>query len=150
MKKTNKLIRICAIMCICAIMFSLIACDQRLDGGETDNGGSNTVNTNLSIRDVINSFNIEFNEKDFDASYSESSATHISFSQNSASVSGAGASASGANVTITSAGTYIVSGSSTDGSITVNTSNTNKVQIVLDGVDYFTDLVDEATFIIGP
>lgn len=135
MKKTNKLIRICAIMCLCAIMFSLIACDQRLDGGENDNGVDNTVNTNLSIRDVVDSFNIAFNEKDFDASYSESSATYISFSQNSASVSGAGASASGANVTITSAGTYMVSGSSTDGSITVNTSNTNKVQIVLCGVD---------------
>ena len=52
----------------------------------------------------------------------------------SASASGSGAVAEDSTVTISTAGTYIVSGNLTDGSITVTTSENDKVQIVLNGV----------------
>lgn len=78
--------------------------------------------------------NLEYSKRDMDASFDESSATKITLSGDSASVSGSGAVAEGSTVTISAAGTYIVSGNLTDGSITVTTSEDDKVQIVLNGV----------------
>ena len=78
--------------------------------------------------------NLEYSKRDMDASFDESSATKITLSGDSASVSGSGAAAEGSTVTISAAGTYIVSGNLTDGSITVTTSENDKVQIVLNGV----------------
>ena len=78
--------------------------------------------------------NLEYSKRDMNASFDESSATKITLSGDSASVSGSGAAAEGSTVTISTAGTYIVSGNLTDGSITVTTSENDKVQIVLNGV----------------
>lgn len=78
--------------------------------------------------------NLEYSKRDMNASFDESSATKITLSGDSASVSGSGAAAEGSTVTISTAGTYIVSGNLTDGSITVTTSEDDKVQIVLNGV----------------
>lgn len=78
--------------------------------------------------------NLEYSKRDMDASFDESSATKITLSGDSASVSGSGAAAEGSTVTISTAGTYIVSGNLTDGSITVTTSENDKVQIILNGV----------------
>lgn len=78
--------------------------------------------------------NLEYSKRDMDASFDESSATKITLSGDSASVSESGAVAEGSTVTISAAGTYIVSGNLTDGSITVTTSEDDKVQIVLNGV----------------
>lgn len=78
--------------------------------------------------------NLEYSKRDMDASFDESSATKITLSGDSASVSGSGAAAEGSTVTISTAGTYIVSGNLADGSITVTTSENDKVQIVLNGV----------------
>lgn len=78
--------------------------------------------------------NLEYSKRDMDASFDESSATKITLSGDSASVSGSGAVAEGSTVTISTAGTYIVSGNLTDGSITVTNSENDKVQIVLNGV----------------
>ena len=78
--------------------------------------------------------NLEYSKRDMDASFDESSATKITLSGDSASVSGSGAVAEGSTVTISTAGTYIVSGNFADGSITVTTSENDKIQIVLNGV----------------
>lgn len=78
--------------------------------------------------------NLEYSKRDMDASFDESSATKITLSGDSASVSGSGAVVEGSTVTISTAGTYIVSGNLTDSSITVTTSENDKVQIVLNGV----------------
>lgn len=78
--------------------------------------------------------NLEYSKRDMDASFDESSATKITLSGDSASVSGSGAVTEGSTVTISAAGTYIVSGNLTDGSITVTTSEDDKVQIILNGV----------------
>lgn len=78
--------------------------------------------------------NLEYSKRDMDASFDESSATKITLSGDSASVSGSGAVAEGSTVTISTAGTYTVSGNLADGSITVTTSEDDKVQIVLNGV----------------
>ena len=92
-----------------------------------------------SFEEVASAFdasalNLEYSKRDMDASFDESSATKVTLSGDSASVSGSGAVAEGSTITISTAGTYIVSGNLTDGSITVATSENDKVQIVLNGV----------------
>lgn len=82
----------------------------------------------------VSALNLEYSKRDMDASFDESSATKITLLGDSASVSGSGAAAEGSTVTISTVGTYIVSGNLTDGSITVTTSENDKVQIVLNGV----------------
>lgn len=82
----------------------------------------------------VSALNLEYSKRDMDASFDESSATKITLLGDSASVPGSGAAAEGSTVTISTAGTYIVSGNLTDGSITVTTSENDKVQIVLNGV----------------
>lgn len=82
----------------------------------------------------VSALNLECSKRDMDVFFDESSATKITLSGDSASVSGSGAAAEGSTVTISTAGTYIVSGNLTDGSITVTTSENDKVQIVLNSV----------------
>ena len=79
-------------------------------------------------------FNLEYSKRDMDASFDESSATKITLSGDSAGVSGSGAVAEDSTVTISTAGTYVVSGDLSDGSIVVSASENDKVQIVLNGV----------------
>ena len=75
---------------------------------------------------------LEYSNRDLDASYDEGAATKISLSGDGVSVDGTGASADGACVTITEAGTYIVSGELADGQLVVDADDA-KVQVVLAG-----------------
>ena len=74
-----------------------------------------------------------YSDRDKDASYDAASATSIVLSGQDATVSGEGAAVEGATVTITSAGTYVVTGELTAGSLVVNAGDQDKVQIVLSG-----------------
>ena len=71
---------------------------------------------------------------DLRASYDETEAVKITFSETSATVEGKGAEASGTTVSITRDGTYIISGSCSDGRIIVEVPSTDKVQLVLAGL----------------
>ena len=82
----------------------------------------------------VSALNLEYSKRDMDASFDESSATKITLSGDSAGVSGSGAVAEDSTVTISTAGTYVVSGDLSDGSIVVSASENDKVQIVLNGV----------------
>lgn len=72
-------------------------------------------------------------DRDRDASYDEAAATKIALTGQGATVSGEGAAVEGSAVIITAAGTYVVSGELTAGSLTVNAGDADKVQIVLSG-----------------
>lgn len=129
------------------LLFSATSCSTT-DGGESSVASTAEVlEENASGKSVeyssfeevgaafdASALNLEYSKRDMDASFDESSATKITLSGDSAGVSGSGAVAEGSSVTISTAGTYIVSGNLTDGSITVTTSENDKVQIVLNGV----------------
>ena len=68
-----------------------------------------------------------------DSSYSESNSTAISFSDQTITVDGSGAAADGSILTITQPGTYILSGTLSEGQVRVETVDEADVQIVLDG-----------------
>jgi len=74
-----------------------------------------------------------FTDRDLDPSYDESEAITIALSDSGSTVSGGGVDIDGSTVTITTAGTYVVSGTLSDGRIVVNADDSSKVQIVLDG-----------------
>ena len=63
-----------------------------------------------------------------------SEAVKITLNKTTATVSGSGAKADGSTITITEKGVYVVSGTLEDGQIIVDASDSDKVQIVLDGV----------------
>ncbi|URN83217.1 carbohydrate-binding domain-containing protein [Acetobacterium wieringae] len=76
----------------------------------------------------------EFSNREQNASYDESLATHAVFNGTDIELTGAGATAENGILTITAEGTYVVSGNLTEGQIRVETTDTEKVQLVLNGV----------------
>lgn len=60
--------------------------------------------------------------------------TVVTLTGDGATVSGSGVSVSGSAVTFTSAGTYLISGDLADGQLIVDTADTEKVRLVLNGV----------------
>ncbi len=80
-------------------------------------------------------FDLSFTARDLKTDYDEASAVKITLNGNSASVSGSGASVSNGAVTISSEGTYLVSGSLSDGQLLVDAAKMDKIQIVLNGAD---------------
>lgn len=87
-----------------------------------------------SIQEAAGKMDLEYSSRDTDASYDESSATRIALSEAGASVSGDNATVSDSTVTIAAAGTYVITGSSSNGQIVIDAPDDAKVQIVLDGV----------------
>lgn len=77
-------------------------------------------------------YDLDFTANDLDMGYDESAASKITLSDGGIQVSGQGASAAGSQLTISAAGTYVLSGSLSDGQIVVEAAQTDKVQLVLD------------------
>jgi uncharacterized Zn ribbon protein len=70
-----------------------------------------------------------------DGDYDASDATTVKLADGSSKAEGDGAKVKGDVVTITKAGTYVLSGSLSDGQVNVNSDGDGKVRLVLDGVD---------------
>lgn len=73
--------------------------------------------------------------EDIDVGYDEESSVGITFSDGSAAISGEGAAAEGQTVTISQAGTYILSGTATNGMIIVSADKKAEVKLIFNGVD---------------
>ena len=101
---------------ILSIMMILSGCGKK-DTSSTQNKtlGSTDSKATLDTTDM-------FTDRDYETGYDESTATKLTVSD------------SNSEISITKAGTYIISGSTSDGSITVDVADTDKVQIVLNGV----------------
>jgi len=76
-----------------------------------------------------------FTEKDLDGAWDTSGASVITLNGASASISGSGAYVNGSDVVIASPGKYVISGSLEEGSVIVDSYDSSKVWIMLDGVD---------------
>ena len=76
-----------------------------------------------------------FSERDLDGSYDESAAVPIQLTEETAACTSDAVSIDGARITLLDEGTYLVSGSLTDGQIAVDADDTDKVQIVLTGAN---------------
>lgn len=76
----------------------------------------------------------QFSEFDTTIAYIPDECTKIELKQDGTVVTGQGATVSGNTVTITTAGSYLISGTLTDGQIAVNVEKTEKVRLILNGV----------------
>ena len=105
------------------------------DGQAEGVGGATGATDGVDWASLIDIPGMDFaySDRDKDASYDAASATAIALSGQGATVSGEGAAVESATVTITAAGTYVVTGELTAGSLVVNAGDADKVQIVLDG-----------------
>jgi len=128
MKKSQ----IIAILLVLCLIFALSACSTSSDTSSVTEASA-LANTTVESDDDM------FTDRDCDPSYDESSATSIVFSEGAVSIDGDGASSDGTIVTIASEGTYILSGTASDGQIIVNTADNEKVQLVLNGLTLTND-----------
>ena len=76
----------------------------------------------------------EFTARDLEVGYEESTAINITLKDNASTVSGSGAEVKDNTITINSEGTYVISGTLAEGQIVVEAADTEKVQLVLNGV----------------
>lgn len=124
------------------VMAALAGCGQTGTAGSSSDVSSNgayittAVSENQKNIELTDSnVDINFTDRDKSSEYDESSAVKITLNGSSAVVSGSGANISGSTVTITSAGTYIISGSLSDGQIVIAASDSDKVQLVLNNAE---------------
>lgn len=117
--------RIIAALTSMALVIGLTGCSASGTDQDQQSGSS----SDKTIEEQLG-----FTDRDRDPSYDEASATKIALDGSGASVTGKGATADGSTVTISADGTYVVSGTLTDGQIVVSLPGDNdKAQIVLDG-----------------
>ncbi len=76
-----------------------------------------------------------FSSRDIESGYDQSECTVITLSGSSATVKGEGASVKGGTVTVTSEGDYLISGDFQDGSIVIDADKSDKIRLILDGVN---------------
>ena len=138
----NKNAAAAVVMSGALIMAALAGCGQTGTAGSSPDVSSNgayittAVSENQKNIELTDSnVDINFTDRDKSSEYNESSAVKITLNGSSAVVSGSGVNISGSTVTITSAGTYIISGSLSDGQIVIAASDSDKVQLVLNNAE---------------
>ena len=118
-----------ALALILALMLTLTSCGSNAQA-ETLSAGSASA-TEAAADNAVSKSEM-FTERDLSGEYDESEAETITLSGSSAKTSASsGVTVDGSKVTITSEGTYIVSGTLSDGQIIVEADDAAKVQIVL-------------------
>lgn len=127
--------------------FSVAGCSMPWDSEKPDTktetvtsaqsgSSSEAVNTSsVTYSELDSDISIELDEDDINTSWNESECTKIELTQTSANINGSGAAVENNKVTITEAGTYVLSGTLTDGCIDVNVSGKGTVRLILNGVN---------------
>lgn len=126
-------------MLISAMLFSLTACGGKTDSTQATKNGedaSEAVTDALATgADVENQTASDwFSDRDFEVGYDESESVVITLNGATASCNRDSVSIDDGTVTITDEGTYILSGELDDGMVIVDAEDTDKIQLVLDGV----------------
>lgn len=108
--------------------------DTTSESTDSENAMESASDINFDLELTESTIDTEFTDREKSGSYKASEAVKITLNKTTATVSGSGAKADGSTITITEEGVYVVSGTLEDGQIIVDASDSDKVQIVLDGV----------------
>lgn len=110
----------------------------------TDSSGASSVTTPGSEEGVTVSpgvygsstvqVNTEFTARDLKVGYEDSTATHIQLDGSNIQIDGKGASADGSVLTIQAEGTYVLSGSLTEGRLIVDAGDQDKIHLIFKGI----------------
>lgn len=120
-KQTRYIIAICA-------MLSLVGCTTK---NSEEDSESNASATNVSSTSSI----ITYSDYDYDEDYSDEDAETITLSDSGITYDGSHATVSQNTIAITTAGTFIVSGTSSDAQIVVDATKNDHIRIVLDNTN---------------
>lgn len=123
MKKNLSILIICMLI-LSILMSGCKISDSQIAGTET---GVTTATGANSLA--------EYSSEDLDETWDESTATNIKLNDSTYTIDGEGATADGKILTIAKAGTYVLSGTISDGQILVNASEEETVRIVLNGAE---------------
>ena len=115
-------------------LFALSACGSTSLSQTAGSSSQTTVTEATQAASTVSTSEM-FTDRDLEIGYDEETSAHITLSGGSASSDSDAVQISGSRVTITDEGTYILSGTLTDGMIIVSAENTDKVQLVLDDVE---------------
>ena len=94
-------------------------------------GASQNANTSADAAAVNFTASEMFTDRDMDASYDESSAVTITFTEEAAACSNDTVNISDSTITISEAGTYILEGSSENMQVLIDAEESDKIQLVL-------------------
>lgn len=114
------------------ISFSLVGCTSKTNNESTE---TNTETSAVSESTNTDNLSPTYDEEDFVSTWNDSTATHIALNNSSATVTGSGASAINAIVTITAPGTFVVTGTISEGQIVINVTEKGTVRIILNGAN---------------
>lgn len=118
-------------LCVgCALVIGLILAVSEASN-RTSAKSTDTQSSTQSSEDTSGMFT----DRDKEIGYDEENSAKIQLSENGTTCDSDAVSISGNMVTITDEGTYILSGSLSDGMVIVAAEDTDKVQIVLDGAE---------------
>ncbi|MDF2541350.1 MAG: hypothetical protein K0S47_1068 [Herbinix sp.] len=105
------------------------------DGAEVNNiTDTDTASEAITLASSEILIEKEFTARDLEVGYEESTASFITFDNTQAEVTGSGAEYRNGTLTITDEGTYVISGDLSDGQVLVDAEDSDKIQIVFDGV----------------
>ncbi len=131
MKKCNKWT---AAFLVPLLLFN--GCGNNISGNQNNytSAGSDASKDASSVSDIAVDTSNMFSDRDYEVGFDEGEGVLIALTGDSAQCSSNAVQITGSTVTITDEGTYILSGELTDGMIIVNAENTDKLQLVLNGV----------------
>jgi len=135
MKKSKKIL--CLLLCTVLV---LVGCQNNTESNttnttttseETTGEDTSTLNVGTQVSQIIG----DYSDKAIEAQWSLSDSTQITFDGSKVTINGEGASEESGVITISEGGTYVLSGTLTQGQIIVNLSDDKSVQLVLNGID---------------
>lgn len=118
-------------LCIISAISIILMFTGCTDDQDTDSQSSadNTTTVQLEADSDM------FTANDIEIGYDETQAVSIILSDTGSTVSESGVTVSDSTVTITKEGTYILSGSLSDGTVIIDSTNTSKIRLILDEVN---------------
>lgn len=127
--KTKQMITVLTIVFLLAALLSGCGANSESnDNVEMENTQTNTI-TDSAL--TVESIDPDYSDRDLDGTWDVSSATSITLEDNNIKISGSGAEVSQNTVTILEEGTFVLSGTLSDGQIVIDTTDSEKIQLVL-------------------
>lgn len=124
----KKLKKIKALQVLMAVTVGMLA------GCSATNQGTAASSTVAEVATSTVDYDLTFSSDDLEIGYDEADATTIQLADDQSSTDGEGVSVDGNIVTITSGGTYLISGTLSDGQIKITAPDTEDVHLILNGV----------------
>ncbi len=126
--------RLCAFTICVTYLLLFSGCTKHEDKLTPEETPEPNTSIKNSVSEIIADTTKMFSDRDYEVGYDESADIIITLEGNTATCGSDTVKISGAEVTISDGGTYILSGTLTDGTIIVNTEKTDKVHLVLNNV----------------